>query len=569
MNAAELIQVLGELRSPCIHTCAREDESHYRFALRGKTQNWQVLLQFSNSFPYRLPKAKLENEDWIGKIPHVNQSGTICFEESDSLWVDYTAPSEVVDHFLDELVKLLDRYSLAIYKDELLDEFEGYFLAPELDNSVNSFYHAGDVVEEPKLRLKKKNNTREQHSVRPVLLEPVNSAIPENFSNANSNGDLSLTKIIHIPLENAVLPPENAAGLTSRYIYGLKAELSPSNRKKLDKQLRKGYRDHFSTFILLSMPRSIGERTQLLLQFTADEILPHPLKAVSEKWRINVFRLNQLNASYLLERGGAEYSQQDKHIAIIGCGSVGSEVAYMLAKAGVGKLTLIDKDHLSPDNIYRHRLGGRSINFKASDKGKVDSYTKTSSLKLSIEQDLPYTNVISIPKNFCQQHLSEISDVDLVIVAVGSPTESFMLNRLLKAGGVKKAVFSWNEAAGVGGHAISLDYDHSCFECLHSNDDGITAKTELTLVEPGQAITKNLTGCAGVFTPFSYLDSSRTAEIATQLAIKSLLKDEHSIALSWKGENSSNLNITERFDSIPLKEELPLTRSAHCGVCNG
>ena len=43
-------------------------------------------------------------------------------------------------------------------------------------------------------------------------------------------------------------------------------------------------------------------------------------------------------------------------VAIIGCGAVGSEVAELLAKAGVGELTLIDNDDLYAGNVGRHLL---------------------------------------------------------------------------------------------------------------------------------------------------------------------------------------------------------------------
>ncbi|WP_433775078.1 ThiF family adenylyltransferase [Bacillus wiedmannii] len=43
-----------------------------------------------------------------------------------------------------------------------------------------------------------------------------------------------------------------------------------------------------------------------------------------------------------------------KHAVIIGVGSIGSTIALELAKAGIGKLTLIDQERLSVGNIVRH-----------------------------------------------------------------------------------------------------------------------------------------------------------------------------------------------------------------------
>src|SRR6058998_960617 len=45
---------------------------------------------------------------------------------------------------------------------------------------------------------------------------------------------------------------------------------------------------------------------------------------------------------------------RQKHLVIVGAGSVGSAIALMAARAGVGKFTLIDPDELAPENICRH-----------------------------------------------------------------------------------------------------------------------------------------------------------------------------------------------------------------------
>jgi hypothetical protein len=46
----------------------------------------------------------------------------------------------------------------------------------------------------------------------------------------------------------------------------------------------------------------------------------------------------------------------DKQVAVVGCGSLGSKVAVMLARAGVKSFLLVDDDVLLPDNLVRHEL---------------------------------------------------------------------------------------------------------------------------------------------------------------------------------------------------------------------
>ncbi|MDN7894377.1 ThiF family adenylyltransferase [Burkholderia cepacia] len=51
------------------------------------------------------------------------------------------------------------------------------------------------------------------------------------------------------------------------------------------------------------------------------------------------------------------YERQGKHVVVFGAGALGSPVTEHLAKAGVGRITLVDSDDLEPANVGRHLLG--------------------------------------------------------------------------------------------------------------------------------------------------------------------------------------------------------------------
>ncbi|GAA4764389.1 molybdopterin-synthase adenylyltransferase MoeB [Stakelama sediminis] len=67
----------------------------------------------------------------------------------------------------------------------------------------------------------------------------------------------------------------------------------------------------------------------------------------------------------LKEIGGAGQARLlDAHVAVIGAGGIGSPVIQYLAAAGVGRLTIIDDDHVDPSNLQRQTL------FRTADTGK-------------------------------------------------------------------------------------------------------------------------------------------------------------------------------------------------------
>lgn len=76
-------------------------------------------------------------------------------------------------------------------------------------------------------------------------------------------------------------------------------------------------------------------------------------------------------------------------------------------------------------------------------------------------------------------------------------------------------------------------------------------------------------GFAGVFTPFSYLDSSQTAILAANQSVQLLLnQDLTSKAASWKGKGTGSLKTTARYDAINLADEFEISRAELCEVCN-
>lgn len=50
-----------------------------------------------------------------------------------------------------------------------------------------------------------------------------------------------------------------------------------------------------------------------------------------------------------------------RHVSVVGCGSFGSALADMLVRAGLGRLTLIDPETLSIENVGRHVLTTRDV----------------------------------------------------------------------------------------------------------------------------------------------------------------------------------------------------------------
>lgn len=55
-------------------------------------------------------------------------------------------------------------------------------------------------------------------------------------------------------------------------------------------------------------------------------------------------------------------TRREKRVLLLGCGSMGAPVAELLARAGIGHLTLVDMEFFEPENTARHLLGYSAVN---------------------------------------------------------------------------------------------------------------------------------------------------------------------------------------------------------------
>ncbi|BCD60585.1 MULTISPECIES: ThiF family adenylyltransferase [unclassified Nitratiruptor] len=97
---------------------------------------------------------------------------------------------------------------------------------------------------------------------------------------------------------------------------------------------------------------------------------------------------------------------QKKSVAIIGCGGLGSSLALALGATGIGKIYLVDFDHVSVHNIHRQ------ITFKVQDEGK----NKAEVNACVIEDRCPYVEVESFVESFDEFAKRDIQ-VDLILDA--------------------------------------------------------------------------------------------------------------------------------------------------------
>ena len=104
-------------------------------------------------------------------------------------------------------------------------------------------------------------------------------------------------------------------------------------------------------------------------------------------------------------------------VAICGLGGLGSNIAVALARAGVGKLLLMDFDRVDITNLHRQQ-------YKANQIGRY----KTEALAENLLEIAPYTKVETVTAKITEENVADfLKDADIVCEAFDNAESKAML----------------------------------------------------------------------------------------------------------------------------------------------
>jgi molybdopterin/thiamine biosynthesis adenylyltransferase len=150
---------------------------------------------------------------------------------------------------------------------------------------------------------------------------------------------------------------------------------------------------------------------------------------------------------------------REKHVVVVGLGSGGSTVALELAKAGVGRFTLVDPDRLEEANLVRHECDDRYLGWNKA--------AAVSDLILFRNPDA-HVDVVRADAVSLGERLDEaVASADLVAACTDVEPPKHLLNRLCLEARVP-SVYGGVYARGVGGEVIrcSGGPEDACYACI-------------------------------------------------------------------------------------------------------
>ena len=526
----------------------------------------------------RVPKFHLA-DGYVGKLAHVGVSrngepSEVCIADAESTAVNTDCPELVYLETVQKHVTLLTRLieNPAYNRAEQLREFEAHWeiLCDEAGEKTNEIFVAwdGDKVERLQVKLPSANSGRDLRT-RPIALAGVLATDPRLVSVRDSAGwrmRQIVGKAVAAPLNDLDPAPTTQDDLLGWY-FRVVDRMDSTDRRELKRLHRKKSREYWLVF---SAPIPDGE-TMFALHWntrTPGGLPASSTQAKDERWTVTPYRVRSLSHASLVPRGGGSLDLRSKSVLLVGCGSVGSELAIRLTSTGVGHLTLSDPDKLSEENLYRHTL---SVN----DIGRF----KTPALTEEITLRHPWAEVTYWRKRLEDlREPAELREFDLIVIAIGSPNVERLFAEYCNKESINVPVINcWLEGYGIGGHAIiAIPRTKGCWHCAYVNPQTLTRglTSNLNFLAPNQTVMRNHGGCGAQFLPYSGIAAGYTASISADLAVRFLQGQvTNSSKVSWKGSDveaqRASLAVTRRYRHFTESLHILPLHDKNCDLCGG
>ena len=526
----------------------------------------------------RVPKFHLA-DGYAGKLAHVGVSrsdgpGEVCIADEGSTAVNTDRPELVYLETVQKHVALLTRLieNSAYNRAEQLREFEAHWeiLCRKEHKGLNELFVAWDGHGAEGLQVKPaRADSGTDLRKTPIALAGA-LANHRQLSSVQGVAEWESRPVVGKGLAvrvSGLEPVPTSLDELLPWYFRAVEQVDVADRRELRRLGKKSSRDYWLVF---AAPIPGGE-TMFAIRWHSRSAGPLPVsgtEAEAGRWTPTPYRVRSLSRGSVVPRGGGSLELGKKSVLLIGCGSVGGELAMQLTSAGVGRLTASDPDTFSEENLYRHVLSVKDI-------GRL----KTVALARDMALRHPWAELTS----WCKR-LEELRDptvlqqFDLVVIAIGSPTVERVFAEYCRHENVGVPVINcWLEGYGIGGHAILvMPGAKGCWHCAYVDPQTLTRglTSNLNFLKPGQVVMRNLGGCGTQFLPYSGIAASCTATMAADLSVR-FLAGEVTISskVSWKGGDAEAMRasreVTWRYRHFGESLRILPLHNENCDLCGG
>lgn len=516
-------------------------------ALQIQEQEIDVECTLPETFPYQFPLIRLSERAsaLCAEFAHRFEGDYLClfsqadarpgFRYPDQLLLATVKKAEVVltDGFVGDNTAEFEKEILEYWNKKTVSEFRAFSEFPAQISQFCAYY------------------IKEKYFVLAENKSHLDAVVANIFHDQSQSKPLEFG--LHIPLSRGFTSHDVT---TEKELWKVISERTTSKERQMIHGRMRAMHNRCKLFVV-SFPAEDGQRIFLgwvstgiksLPGFRKDHISPFTywgMQSNGQLCKILATMVTNCSQEYLYQRGGYGFDRRLESATIVGCGSVGSELAVELSSMGTSQFLLIDNEDLSTDNIARHVCGYDFVGLNKAHAMKFFLQHANPNIKCEAFVNSAFQEVI--------QQVERINQTQCVFVAVGDiAIEAFIL-KLAEDGKINcPLIIAWVEPRCYAGHLIYITKPKGALDALI---DPATLTYRNTVIQENSFV-KHVPGCSTGYIPYSGLDvkqfiSRSLHELAILREYPQLQGNYHYI---WVGEISEarrqNIRISDDYADV-------------------
>jgi integrative and conjugative element protein (TIGR02256 family) len=391
----------------------------------------RLLISIAPEFPLDIPKLRFTHSDY-GGYPHVQWGNSICLYQSpETEWQPndgmFGFVLRVDEWFRAGAANQLEPIGQPLHPPVAYQQKQALAVVPTQNTPTpKQVWWAGyvKIIRENEVCVElgewlERNNISSGTRVAPAILLPGDMPFeyPETIAdlkNVLEERGIAL-EIIRLLLSIGAL--HNPEGKPLIFILGAAMRgIAGSERQQ-----------HLAAWCIKA-EQALELRNAVLASTEDNRIDEHLFQNWAETASIDWCSVLEDRPEIIIRRDNGTPAQfwRDRHVAILGCGAIGSSIAIFLARSGVSKLQLYDKAIVKPGLLVRQIFDRHQI-----------GYGKSNATRTNVRYINPKIDVISHHKNILgvlsnKDMLKTLFEADVIINATASPRVASALEYYLR-----------------------------------------------------------------------------------------------------------------------------------------
>lgn len=455
-------------------------------------QEYTFVCLIDDNFPYVLPKIKLGEaaKQLLSGRPHVFIGGYLCTYGSDVVLPNFYRPDMIIIETIEKAISMICDTNQEKDEEAFNDEFKAYW-----EGNIKDKIGVDLFVDDLSVFQVLFCITNEKSIIAANSSDKVISIAKNALKYDEDHKDIFTAILVPIVSFNDAI----SASTQRNWLDIIKTHSSAYDQYCLF--LRKNSKKSFLVIFTLEV-----EHKWIPCGFTHSALGDHPsfengttpvslvLMGSEGDKLIERVKVRDCSQNRLFTRGGIGKLFPISEVAIVGCGSLGSHLANLLADCGINHFSLFDYDSLSVDNIARHLCGYFHVD-----------RLKTSAIEFYLRLKNPNISCVCTDTNIhtvLRSSIELLNNCDAIFITTADiSVDAHIISCLCERIITKPLIIMWFEPYAIAAHVIVLQKPQDIFAELYDGQFNY----KYSVLQHAADYQKRDSGCQATYVQYSSL----------------------------------------------------------------